>query len=55
MMWTLHLDSDEYVVSMRSEKADVGEIAKRFGGGGHKFAAAFAFPVKKFHINDLFV
>lgn len=35
-------------VSLRSDgKADVSQIAQKYGGGGHKAAAAFTFPVGK--------
>lgn len=35
-------DGYNYIVSMRSQKEiDVGEIAKKYGGGGHKGAAGF--------------
>ncbi len=30
--------------SLRSERFDVGEIARRFGGGGHKLAAGYTRP-----------
>src|ERR671932_1419651 len=30
--------------SLRSETVDVGEIARRFGGGGHKLAAGYTTP-----------
>jgi oligoribonuclease NrnB/cAMP/cGMP phosphodiesterase (DHH superfamily) len=36
-----HLDSDSWVYSLRAPKLDVGKIAKGFGGGGHRGAAAF--------------
>lgn len=31
----------EYTVSLYSDKIDVGELAKKYGGGGHKGAAGF--------------
>lgn len=42
-------------VSLRSfhEHVDVSEIAKRFGGGGHKKAAGFTLPADQ-HIDDIF-
>lgn len=43
-----------WVCSMRSNKADVGTIAKVMGGGGHKFAAAFSFSSEHMSIDDLF-
>lgn len=54
MIWSYHLDKKKYVVSMRSNKTDIGSIAKSFGGGGHKFAASFSFSTDEFNINDLF-
>ena len=30
--------------SLRSEKMDVGEVARRFGGGGHRLAAGYTYP-----------
>ena len=42
-------------VSLRAfhESVDVSEIAKNFGGGGHKKAAGFTLPKEK-HIEELF-
>lgn len=34
-------DGDRFTVSLYSETTDVGEIAKKYGGGGHKGAAGF--------------
>jgi uncharacterized protein len=34
-------DGTDYTVSLYSEVVDVGEIAKKFGGGGHQGAAGF--------------
>ena len=31
-------------VSLRSETVDVGEIARHFGGGGHRLAAGYTTP-----------
>jgi nanoRNase/pAp phosphatase (c-di-AMP/oligoRNAs hydrolase) len=53
-MWVLSLDSKKYILSFRSKKADVGKIAKLFGGGGHKFASACSFSSYTFSITDLF-
>ncbi|MDD5098739.1 MAG: DHHA1 domain-containing protein [Candidatus Colwellbacteria bacterium] len=40
--------SDRLKVSLRSTgKVDVSKIAQRYGGGGHKAAAAFSLPLKK--------
>ncbi len=30
--------------SLRSETVDVGEIARHFGGGGHRLAAGYTTP-----------
>jgi uncharacterized protein len=54
MMWSLHLDKKEIVASLRSKNVDVGELAKVFGGGGHRLASAFSFPLTKYNITDLF-
>lgn len=34
-------DGNKYTVSLYSQKVDVSEIAKKYGGGGHKGAAGF--------------
>ena len=52
--WVLNLDRDEYVLTLRSENVDVGNIAKLFGGGGHKYASACSFKSNKYNIRDLF-
>jgi oligoribonuclease NrnB/cAMP/cGMP phosphodiesterase (DHH superfamily) len=54
IMWTLHMDKKEYVLSFRSRTVDVGQITKMFGGGGHIYAAACSFPMSKYNIVDLF-
>lgn len=54
MIWMLHLDKKEMVISFRSNKADVGSIAQLFGGGGHKFASATSIPLSRYNITDLF-
>lgn len=54
MIWSLNIDRKEYVVSMRSREVDIGSIAKLFGGGGHRLAGAFSFPVSMYSILDLF-
>ena len=33
--------------SLRSESVDVSEVARRFGGGGHRLAAGFTIPGKR--------
>lgn len=55
IIWTLVLDRKEYVLSFRSRDVDVGQIAKLFGGGGHKLASACSFSVNKYSIMDLFM
>jgi oligoribonuclease NrnB/cAMP/cGMP phosphodiesterase (DHH superfamily) len=54
ILWTLHMDKKKYILSFRSKSADVGEIAKLFGGGGHKFASACSIDMNKYNITDLF-
>lgn len=54
MMWSYNLDKGEYVISMRSREADISAIAKAFGGGGHKLAAAFSFSKRRYEIDDMF-
>ena len=34
-------DGDEWIISLYSRNIDVSEIAKKYGGGGHKGAAGF--------------
>lgn len=41
---------DKWIIGLYSKKIDVSEIAKKYGGGGHKGAAGFVFdklPFKK--------
>jgi len=52
--WVLNLDKNEYVLTLRSETVDVGNIAKLFNGGGHTYAAACSFKINKYNITDLF-
>lgn len=40
--------NDEVICSLRSNTIDVGDIAKKFDGGGHKFAAGFEMSIIKF-------
>lgn len=54
IMWTYNLDRKEYVFSMRSREVDVSVIAKAFGGGGHKLAAAFSFARQNYDVEDMF-
>jgi len=55
MIWYWDHEARETKVSLRAfhETVDVSEIAKRFGGGGHKKAAGFQLPVGQ-HVEDLF-
>lgn len=39
ILWTY--DYNNYIISMRSTKIDISNIAHIFGGGGHKYAATF--------------
>lgn len=52
--WVYNLDRNEYVLTLRSENVDVGNIAKLFNGGGHLYAAACSFKGNKYNITDLF-
>jgi uncharacterized protein len=54
MLWNYILDRKKFVVSLRSTKVDVGKIAKIFGGGGHKYAAAFSFSKADIDLDSLF-
>ena len=55
VVWYFDHRRQQYGVSLRSfhEEVDCSEIAKRFGGGGHKKAAGFSLS-KKMHIDDVF-
>ncbi len=53
ILWNYIVDKKKYIVSLRSIKADVGEIAKIMGGGGHKFASNFSMA-QDLTIDDLF-
>ena len=55
VIWYWDHEKKETKVSLRAfhETVDVSEIAKRFGGGGHKKAAGFQLPRGK-HIEDIF-
>jgi oligoribonuclease NrnB/cAMP/cGMP phosphodiesterase (DHH superfamily) len=46
VIWYYDHDTQQVKVSLRAhhEDSDVSEIAKRFGGGGHRKAAGFALP-----------
>jgi len=55
MIWYWDHDAHHTKVSLRAfhEMVDVSEIAKKFGGGGHKKAAGFQLP-KDVHVEDIF-
>jgi len=55
LIWYWDHETQDTKVSLRAfhETVDVSEIAKGFGGGGHKSAAGFQLPKGK-HIEDLF-
>lgn len=55
LIWLLHMDKKEYVISLRSKTLDVGKIAQIFGGGGHKLASAFSISIKLFNIQEMFM
>ena len=46
VVWFFDHDSRQTIVSLRSfhDSVDVSEVAKKFGGGGHKKAAGFQLP-----------
>ena len=55
VIWYYDHEDRKNKVSLRAfhDNVDVSEIAKRFGGGGHKKAAGFALPNGK-HIEEIF-
>ena len=55
MIWYWDHEANETKVSLRAfhETVDVSEIAKKYGGGGHKKASGFQLPKNK-HVEDLF-
>ena len=55
MIWYWDHEAREAKVSLRAfhDAVDVSEVAKKYGGGGHKKAAGFQLPPGK-HIEDLF-
>lgn len=55
MSWVLNLDKNDYVLTLRSNRVNVGDIAKIFNGGGHELAAACSFNSDKYSIKDLFL
>ena len=56
MIWYYDHDSSNYKVSLRAfhDTMDVSEIAKSFGGGGHRKAAGFVLPKSK-HPDNIFI
>ena len=55
MIWYYDHDANIYKVSLRAfhDTMDVSEIAKSFGGGGHRKAAGFVLP-KTTHPDSIF-
>ena len=49
-IFTYNIKDNVYIISLRSKKYDVSKIAAKFGGGGHKYAAAFKYK----NITELF-
>lgn len=54
LIWSYNIKNKKYVISLRSNKTNVGVIAKEFGGGGHKFASAFSLSSYDISIDELF-
>jgi hypothetical protein len=55
IMWTLNLETKEYVLTFRSNYVNVEDIAYTlFKGGGHKLAASCGMSISKYNITDLF-
>jgi phosphoesterase RecJ-like protein len=55
MIWYWDHQDELTKVSLRAfhDAVDVSEVAKKFGGGGHKKAAGFSLPKNK-HVEDIF-
>ena len=55
MIWYWDHEARHTKVSLRAfhDAVDVGEVSKRFGGGGHRKAAGFQLPEGK-HVEDIF-
>jgi oligoribonuclease NrnB/cAMP/cGMP phosphodiesterase (DHH superfamily) len=51
VIWSVR--GDNVIVSLRSNTVDCAEIAKQYGGGGHKGAAGFSIPNTKYFPLDL--
>jgi oligoribonuclease NrnB/cAMP/cGMP phosphodiesterase (DHH superfamily) len=54
IIWRYDPKNLNYILSFRSNKVDVGEIAKSIGGGGHKFASASTVSAINIPITSLF-
>ena len=54
IMWTFSLETKKYLITFRSDKVNVGKIAKLFGGGGHELASSGSFYQAQYNIQDLF-
>ena len=55
MIWYWDHESKNTKVSLRAfhDAADVSEVSKKFGGGGHRKAGGFVLP-GDYNIEDLF-
>lgn len=53
-LWIYNVRKRRYIISLRSKKTDVSEIAKIMGGGGHTLASAFSFVARDYTIDDMF-
>jgi oligoribonuclease NrnB/cAMP/cGMP phosphodiesterase (DHH superfamily) len=55
LIWYWDHESKNTKVSLRAfhETADVSEVSKKYGGGGHRKAAGFQLPASR-HIEDIF-
>lgn len=47
LIWSFR--GDKIIIGLRSNTVDVGEIAKKHGGGGHKFASGFEISLPEFY------
>jgi uncharacterized protein len=54
LLYTFNLKKNIIIISLRSKNTNVGDIAKKMGGGGHKLASAFTIDLNKYNITDLF-
>lgn len=55
LLWSYNVKRQIWNFFLRSYKTDIDDVAKKFGGGGHKLAAGFKLTLKELPIiNDLF-